>query len=179
MNHCAQPVTKTLPRRIAVKLEFAMFQKERIEQLMADVGPMADLCAVEYYPSESVWHIAVDEETAVYADLAPSRGVMVLSAEVGKPAAGDLKPLYELFLRYAHVWDANDGLRMSLDAPDGDIWLSFDCAAQDMTAAELGRTLTAFAGKVKAWREIVAAHGHAPAEPHRLEALLDSGSVRA
>jgi hypothetical protein len=156
-----------------------MFQKERIEQLMADVGPVADLCAVEYYASESVWHIAVDEETAVYADLAPSRGVMVLSAEVGKPDAGDLKTLYELFLRYAHVWDANDGLRMSLDAPDGDVWLSFDCAAQDMTAAELGRTLRAFAGRVKAWREIVAAHGHALCEPRQLEGLLGADSLRA
>ena len=142
-----------------------MFSKVHIEQLMAEIGPIADLGIVDAYPLEDAWHVAVDEDVAVFVELAPSRRVVVLSAELGKPSAGDLKTLYELFLRYAHTWDANGGLRMSLDALDGAIWLLLDCAAQEMTAAEFGKQLREFASKVGVWREIVAAHGQILADP--------------
>ena len=155
-----------------------MFTRDRIEQLMAEVGPIADLSVVDAYPSEDMWHVAVDEDVAVFLEMSPVRHVLVLSSELGKPAAGDLKALYELFMRYAYTWEAGGGLRMSLDAPEGQVWVLMDCAAQEFSAGELGHTLRAFANKVRAWREIVAAHGQVLAAPSGSESLLEA-SMRA
>ena len=155
-----------------------MLQVDRVEQLMAEVGPAADLLVIDAYPSEGMWHIAVDEDTELIIEMAPARGVLVVMGQIGKPADGDPKALYELFLRYAHVWHASDGLRMSLDAPGGTLWLLFDCAAQDISPAEFGGLLTSFAARLRAWREIVAANPGVPAEPQRLEDMLNPGLLR-
>ena len=156
-----------------------MLQVERIQQLMKEVGPTGDFLAVDAYPGEGVWHIALDELTEVFVEMAPARGVLVVTGQIGKPAGGDIKALYELFLRYAHAWDASEGLRMSLDAPDGKLWLLFDCTAHDITPVDFVHLLTRFTSKLQAWREIVAAH----AQPHaakleRVEGLLDPVSLR-
>src|SRR5262245_39254747 len=100
-----------------------MIQVERIEQLMKEVGPAADLLVVDAYPTDHMWHIAVDENTEVFIELAPSRGVLVVMAPVGKPVERDLKQLYELFLCYGQAWSESGGLRLSLDRPDGDVWV--------------------------------------------------------
>jgi Tir chaperone protein (CesT) family len=155
-----------------------MLQVERIEQLMKEVGPTADLYAVAACPSEGMWHIAVDEETEVFVEMASSRGVLVVTGRIGKPAAGDLNALYELVLRYAHVWEATDGLRISLDSTEGALWLLFDCAAHDISPADFGHLITGFASKLQAWREVAAMPARLQDEPQRLEALLGPGVVR-
>lgn len=155
-----------------------MLRVERVEQLMKEVGPLADLLIVDAYPAQQMWHIAVDEDTEVFIELAASRRVLVVMAPVGKPEGGDLKTLYELLLRYAHAWSESNGLRLSLDEPSGRIWLSFDCAAEEISAAELGDLLTAFAAKLHGWREILSAHAKRHAEPQRMEALLGAAGLR-
>jgi hypothetical protein len=156
-----------------------MLQSERIQQLMKEVGPAGDFLAVDAYSSEGVWHVAIDELTEVFVEMAPARGVLVVTGQIGKPAGGDIKALYELFLRYAHVWDASEGLRMSLDAPDGRLWLLFDCTAHDITPVDFSQLITRFAAKLQAWREIVAMHAQAhSAELERVESLLDPLSLR-
>ena len=156
-----------------------MSLQQNIHQVMAAVGPVADLLVVDAYPTEEMWHIAVDEETELFAELVLSRGALVLSAELGKPQAGDRGKLYELLLRYAHVWDATGGLRMSLDEPDGTVWMLLDCPAHELTVTDLSHCLADFTAKVRAWREIVAAHGKALADPASVEMLLDPAFIRA
>ena len=156
-----------------------MLQIERIQQFMEEVGPTGDFLGVDAYPGEGIWHIAIDELTDVFVEMAPARGVLVVTGQIGKPAGGDIKALYELFLSYAHAWDASEGLRMSLDATDGKLWLLFDCTAHDITPVDFVHLLTRFTSKLQAWREIVAMHAQAhSAEPERLESLLASVSLR-
>jgi hypothetical protein len=121
-----------------------------------------------------MWHIAADEETPLFAELVDARGILVLSADLGKPAEGNRLSLYELFLRYAHVWDVTSGLRMSLDAADGSAWLLVDCAARELTLSSLSEALLAFANQVRVWREIVATPPKALAEPGSIDLLLHS-----
>jgi hypothetical protein len=155
-----------------------MSLRESIRQVMTEVGPIADFHAVDPFPSEDLWHITVDEATTLFAELAPSRDVLVLSADLGKPVAQDRKAFYELLLRYAHVWDTTGGLRMSLDAADGAVWLLLDCPASDMTVADLSRYVADFAGKVRVWREIVGTEPRVLAEAGRMDAMLDPGFIR-
>lgn len=90
---------------------------------MKEVGAAADLLVVDPYPSERMWHLAVDEETPLFAELVDARRVLVLSADLGKPAAQDRTSFYELLLRHAHIWDTTGGLRVSLDEAGGSCWL--------------------------------------------------------
>jgi hypothetical protein len=156
-----------------------MSMRDSIHQLMAEVGPVAGLHGIEAYPSENLWQIAVDETTTTFAELVPERDVLVLSSALGKPVTQDRKSLYELLLRYAHVWDATGGLRMSLDAADGDVWLLLDCPASDMTVASLARHLAEFSEKVRVWREIVGTEPSVFADKGRVDTLLDPAFLRA
>ena len=153
--------------------------QRNIQQLIAAIGPVADFLVVDAHPSEDMWHIGVDEETELFAELVPWRGALVLSADLGKPQSGDRGALYELLIRYAHVWDATGGVRMSLDAPDGSVWMLLDCPARELTVADLSDCLADFTAKVRAWREIVASHGKVLADPARVEMLLDPAFIRA
>jgi hypothetical protein len=156
-----------------------MSLQQAIEQVMTEIGPVADLLVVDAYPSEHMWHLAVNEDTQIFAELVLSRGTLVLSTELGHPQAGERGTLYELLLRYAHVWNSTGGLRMSLDAPDGGLWMLLDCPAQSLTVADLSALLADFATRAQAWREIVAAHGKPGAEPVRFETLFDPAFIRA
>jgi len=155
-----------------------MSLQENIHQLMKEVGAAADLLVVDAYPSEKMWHLAVDEETPLFAELVDARRVLVLSADLGKPAAQDRTSFYELLLRYAHVWDTTGGLRVSLDEAGGSCWLLVDCAARELTLASLCGEIAAFAHQVRVWREIVASPGRALAQPGGIEMLLNA-AVRA
>jgi len=151
---------------------------DNVHQLMAEIGPVADLLVVDAYPEEKMWHIAVDEETPLFAELVEARGMLVLSADLGKPATTNRASLCQLFLRYAHAWDATGGLRMSLDEAEGSAWLLLDCAARELTLASLAEELAAFAHKLRTWREIVASPGKAIEQPGGIEMLLNS-AIRA
>jgi hypothetical protein len=153
-----------------------MLETEHIHQLMREVGPLANFLAIVADPSEGNWQIAVDEDIDLFIEMVPARGLLVVTGEIGKPDGGDIKALYELLLRYAHAWNATEGLRMSLDAPHGALWLLLDCAAHGLTAPDLAELLLAFAVKLGAWRQIVAAH--AEREEPRAAVLLDAGLLR-
>jgi hypothetical protein len=135
-----------------------MFLTERVGRLMEEVGPIADLCLVDAFPADDVWQVAIDADVMVLVEVDPSRRVVVLSTELGTPAAGAREALYELLLCYSHTWGATGGMRLSLGTPGGAVWLLCDCAAQEMTAVELGKQLRSFGARARAWREIVAAH---------------------
>jgi hypothetical protein len=113
--------------------------EQSIEQVMKEIGPLADLCAVRAYPAERMWQLAVDEETIVFAELAPSGGNLVLSAELGPPPDIDRANFYEFLLRYAHAWHLTEGLRIGLAEGDASLWLLRDCCAVDLAPLEFPR----------------------------------------
>ena len=78
---------------------------------MAEVGPAANLFVVDEYGDEALWHIAVDEQTTIFAELDEDRNVLVLSAEVARPLADQRAALYAFLLRYNHAWHATRSVR--------------------------------------------------------------------
>ncbi|MEO5670802.1 MAG: type III secretion system chaperone [Ramlibacter sp.] len=156
-----------------------MLNEEHLNQLMQELGPIADLLAIDAYPDKGLWHIAVAEDLHLFAELAAARRLVVLSAELGKPAPGNQAFLYELFLRYAHVWDASGGLRMSVDDEAGAVWLLLDVSPNGMSAGDLAAQIGAFAAKVRGWREVVGGQRINVDDPDQVRALLHSPELRA
>ena len=133
--------------------------EQSIEQVMKEIGPLANLCAVRAYPAERMWQLAVDEETIVFAELAPSGGNLVLSAELGPPPDIDRANFYELLMRYAHAWHLTGGLRIGLAEGDASLWLLRDCCAVDLAPLEFAEMLSDYVANIRAWRDGIKAYG--------------------
>ena len=156
-----------------------MLNDNHLEALMEELGPAGDLLAVDAYPAEQLWHLAVDEDTVLFAEPAPDRGVVVLTGDLGKAAQPESGTMYELFLRYAHIWDTNGGLRMSIDGPGGNVWLLMDFAVNGASVADVARHVRSFAASLRLWRHVVSAAPHQGGDTAEIEIILNSATLRA
>ncbi|MEO5670801.1 MAG: type III secretion system chaperone [Ramlibacter sp.] len=145
---------------------------------MEDVNQASDLIDVESSPSEHLWRIALNADLLLIAEPAPARSLLVLSAELGKPADGDSAFFNELFLLYAHAWDASGGLRMSLDPAAGSAWLLLDVAPNNMSVTGLVEVFMSFAERVRVWRQIVTSPRDFLDDLERIETLVHSSMMR-
>lgn len=146
--------------------------QSKAHALMAAVGPALDLLAVDEYEAEGMWHIAIDENSILFAEIDRVRGVLVLSADVGTPNAADRAPLYGCFLQYNHFWDSTYGMRLSVESPDGACWLIADVAIDSMDVEAFGARLKNFAEKAAGWRAIVAKFGTGAKAGEEVPSLL-------
>ena len=149
-----------------------------IEQVMQEVGPLVT-CLSESYPEKQAWHLVVDEDVQVLAEMAPSRGMLVLSGAVGASAGGDHARVYELMLRYAFVWDATQGLRLGLDDTGSVVHLLQDIAIDGLDAHRFSELLSDFVSRLRGWRTIVAQPVETLSDPERASALLEFAISRA
>jgi hypothetical protein len=133
-----------------------MSSKEHVHTLMTEIGPLLDLMAVTEYDSENAWTILVDEDTFLFADFDEPQKRLVLSAEAGRPQAGNRKFIYEILLQYNNQWHETGGVRMALDGPEGSVVQIFDLSVVDLDIGQLQTTVANFVDTLKAWREILA-----------------------
>jgi hypothetical protein len=126
-----------------------------LESLMAEIGPLMELAEISWFEAQELWTLGVDEQTVLFADWVEERQSVCLSAEVGKPAAGDAAALHVLLLRYNAQWRETGGVRMALDGADGVI-MSVELPAGTLDLPQLQGTLTAFLDMLRAWRELIA-----------------------
>jgi hypothetical protein len=128
---------------------------DRVQSLMQEVGPLADLHAVGAFEGHDVWTLVVDEETAIDADLDPARGCLVLSAELGAPPASDRARWLELLLQYNYQWAETGGVRMAVATSGGPFVLLVDHPVADLAAGDLAQRVRHFVGLLQAWRDIL------------------------
>ena len=132
-----------------------MSLSHRIHELLADIGPALDLLIIDEYEAEHLWHIAMDSETIFFAEIDEARATLVLSADVGSPSGGAYLKLYELLLTYNHHWDQTAGMRLTLDAPEGGVWLWGEIAIAVLDRTVLSGFLEDYRRKIGAWKQIV------------------------
>lgn len=128
---------------------------EQIEILMAQVGPLLDPLAIDAFVEDRVWGIALEEDQLVFVKFNEKKNCLVFSIDLGQPPAGDRSLLYEILLQINFHWDATGGVRMGVNAPDGEVVQAFEIGADELDAARLSETLSSFAEVAVAWREVV------------------------
>jgi hypothetical protein len=153
--------------------------EQNVGNVMTEIGPLAGLCAVRAYPGKRMWQLAVDEDTIVYADLAPWEHTLALSAELGPAPGGRREEFFELLLRYAHAWRETGGLRISIAEGDARLWLLRDCCAVDLGAQQFAVILSDYVAKIHAWREGIRAYEDTAARPPSQHEPVRLGSLRA
>lgn len=153
--------------------------EQNVGNVMTEIGPLAGLHAVRAYPEKRMWQLAVDDDTIVYADLAPWEHTLALSAELGPAPAGAREEFFELLLRYAHAWRETGGLRISIAEGDASLWLSRDCCTVDLGTQQFAEILSDYVAKIHAWREGIKAYEDTAARPPRRHEQVQPGSLRA
>ena len=118
----------------------------QIELLINELGPILDPLQIEGAPEQRCWSVLLDEEVALLLDLDEEQGKLVISCDLGQPAAGDRTQLYEILLTYNAQWALTGGCRLALDEPNGNVIQIFDLQAEGLDVSRLGHTLTMWHG---------------------------------
>ena len=129
-------------------------QPFELDRLVAQAAPLTDALEVREY-SDISWVFAMTEEILVSVDFDDTRDVVVLTANLGKPAAGNLQATYALLLEMTTLWRDTGGLRMGLDAADGFVTQVIDLSVRGLDAPRLAAALANFAELANAWRSIL------------------------
>lgn len=140
-----------------------MTLKDKVARSFAEVGPAGDFWVVDEYLDESLWHVAVDDKRVVFAELDEARGVIALSAEIGRPPASATAAFLQTALIFNHGWTESGGARLSLAGPDGSFWLIGDIAAE-IEARPLAERIQRFAQAAQGWSEVLAGRADAAAD---------------
>lgn len=132
-----------------------MVTLEQIGILMSEIGPVLDPLAVQAFPEDKCWAVALDDDTVVLVELDERKNSLVLSIELGEPPPGDRTALYEKLLQLNFHWDVTGGNRMAIDGAGGKVVQLFETPADGLDATRLSALLAAFAQTASAWRQVV------------------------
>ena len=128
---------------------------ERFNELLDEAGRIVDILVMDEYPDEHFWHLALDRDTLVFAEIDEKRGVLMLSCDVGTVSQPEQGRIYELFLRYNHGPAAQYGTYLSLASATGPVWLWCESSVSTLDRTSLADLLATFRRKAGGWKKIV------------------------
>lgn len=128
--------------------------RDEARQIFAKLGDFADLYAIDEYEDGPTWHVAVDADTFVVVELAPDRGVLVLSSDLGQTPQAERVRLASLALAYNVAVVESGGARLGMDG-EGRASLLLDCAPTEERERAFAPILKRFARQAAAWRDVV------------------------
>jgi hypothetical protein len=135
-----------------------MSSKQNISDLMKEIGPAADLLAVDEYGADNSWRLLVDEDFVVVVELDEALDVLVFTADVALAEPHNQLELYKLFLRYNRHWE-DTGVIIALEAPDDTIVQVYRHPAEGLEISALARIVADLSEKSREWRRIAAGPG--------------------
>lgn len=138
---------------------------ETITTWLTELGPLLPAAEIRQAAPDQ-WFIVYDEFLIIDVELLPDAAKLVLSADLGHPLVGEENATYTLLLQVNALWRETGGLRMALDAGDGELTQVYDIALADLDRDGLELRVQNFAAAARGWREVIAtkgaANGHDP-----------------
>jgi hypothetical protein len=152
----------------------------QLHTLFAEIGPLFDLDQVSAFDGEESWAVVLGG-TVVSFELDPERAILVLSSEVGQPAAEARAAVHEAALQYGLAWRETGGARLALDGPGGTLVLIYELATAGLDTARLAGVTGQFAGVARGWQELLARAptSSMPTPPGGFDPARHSGAIRA
>lgn len=133
-----------------------MASAEQIQSLIEAVGPRVEAIQAVGQTGETEWAVLFDAETTVLLDLVPEQRKLVLSIDLGRPAAEGRLAIYETLLAYNMLWRETGGVKMGLGGASGRLVQMFELGTAGLDLELLARVLEGFVAKAVVWREQVA-----------------------
>ncbi len=133
-----------------------MASLEQIQLIIEELGPATEEVLEVQQHEEAAWTVVLDEATAVGLDFMADQEKLVLSMELGAVPEDRKTASYEFMLLYNFNWPQSGGIKLGLDAPEGNVVLMFELNVSQLELPELQHILASFVEKARAWRELVA-----------------------
>jgi hypothetical protein len=156
-----------------------MKSPDQIQLLMEELGPSTEAVNEVRRDGDTAWFVGLEEEMAVGLDFVEAQGKLVLSVSLGAPAPDSKSDCHEFVLVFNFNWVQSGGLKIGLEAPEGDYVLMFELNAAHLDLPTLQQTLLNLAQNARAWRQLIAAGVGAKAASQHLGGSTLSEFIRA
>lgn len=132
-----------------------MNDKQRLQMLLVEVGPLLDNAAIVELDDLNNWLILLDDQLQLFAEYIPDQRRLYLSADVGDPPEEKRLEIYSMLLQFNLQWQESSGLRFAIDSPGGTVVQVFDVALDSLDATQLQSAIAGFLEMLIAWRKVV------------------------
>jgi len=128
---------------------------ETLTTWLTQLGPLLPAAEIRQVTPHQ-WTILWDEFIAIDVEHLPDESKLVLSAELGRALTGEEAATYQLLLQVNALWRETGGLRMALDAGDGELTQLYDLALGGLDRDGLENRVRNFEAAARGWREVIA-----------------------
>jgi hypothetical protein len=128
---------------------------ETLTTWLTQLGPLLSAAEVRQAAPHQ-WFIVYDESLIIDVEYASDDAKLVLSADLGRALPGEEGATYQLLLQVNALWRETGGLRMALDAGDGELSQAYDIALGGLDLDGLERRVRNFESAARGWRDIIA-----------------------
>lgn len=153
-----------------------MGTREKIEQLLSELGPLLELDAVVAYENLDSWGLIIDEDRTVTVEADFVGRKLILSTALPAPPAKRRADTYEMLLIFNAHWEESGGLQIGLEEPGGKLSLSYHQALPGLDIDELEAIIKSFVVQADLWADITA-KGLSESDPVE-ESKIPEGLVR-
>lgn len=136
------------------KQERGRMSREHVHQLMTEIGPLLGLDEVVEYADQALWIVVFNDGQVLEAEYDAPAGRLVLSMDLGVPAADAAADLHRLLLQYNYPWRQTGGVRMALAGDTVVQMLELSDARLELQA--LARAFAGLHGNAVTWRALLA-----------------------
>ena len=124
-------------------------------ELLRQVAPLLDAC--ELGENDGAWLLCFEDGFVVMVEMDAYREFLVLTAELGVPAAGCEALVYKQLLQVAARWQDMQGIRMGLDPEDDCVLQIADVPLPNLSVETLKERLESFVATARYCRQVLAA----------------------
>jgi hypothetical protein len=128
---------------------------ETIAAWLTELGPILPAAEIRQAAPDQ-WFIVYDEFLIIDIEFLPDAAKLVLSTDLGRALVGEENATYTLLLQVNALWRETGGLRMALDAGDGELSQVYDIALAGLDRDGLELRVQNFAAAARGWREVIA-----------------------
>jgi hypothetical protein len=132
---------------------------DQVRLLLKDLGPTLELGEIHEAAGGNAWTLTTQAGAVFFLDYRPDDDRLWLSADAGTPRPDNRAELYPLMLTYNAQWQRTGGVRIALDAPEGEVVLAYDMPASGLDLPRLCAVIGNFQDMLDVWRDIVAGKG--------------------
>ena len=128
-----------------------------IDRIMGEIGPLVKARDVSSYSGDGpdIWVIDFEDEPACQIEPVGDAGRHTLSGSVAAvPQEGRLE-LFQTLLLYNDQVETTGGVRMAIDAPDGDVLICVDLDPQDIEPQALTEAIAGFRAMRRTWKGVI------------------------
>ena len=129
--------------------------KAQLDTMLTEVGPLVNAIGLSHSDETPIWELEFEGEPPCYLQAGEREDHFVISGEVAPIPRQDRDALFRTMLLYNDQSAETGGARLAIDAEDGDVTLSIDLHASELSAEKLSNLIISYVELRSHWRVVV------------------------